>query len=124
MSAFTLHVPGRPVPKQRPKVGHGRGYTPPETVEYENRVRAAWIAAGAPRLEGQLRATIELTPDGATVTVEEIPVAKSKLRGDADNYAKAILDAIQNHTDRKTKIVDEGAYKDDRQVHQLVVVKQ
>lgn len=119
MIAFRVETP--PVPKGRPRVGNGRAYTPSRTVAFEAAVRAAWVAAGCPRVEGPLRVTVELDPAGVTVTLEEIDVTRSKLRGDVDNYVKAVLDAVQDKT--RNGVTDPGAFADDRQVHELVVVK-
>lgn len=119
--AFRVETP--PVPKGRPRVGNGRAYTPSRTVAFEAAVRAAWVAAGCPRVEGPLRVTVELDPAGVTVTLEEIDVTRSKLRGDVDNYVKAVLDAIQDQRDKRTGMTDPGAFADDRLVHELTAVK-
>jgi Holliday junction resolvase RusA-like endonuclease len=54
--SFTLIVPGKPMGKQRARARtHGAGvYTPKETVEAEGNVRAAWHAAGEPRIVGRV----------------------------------------------------------------------
>lgn len=93
-------VPGRPVPKQRPRVGvrmRGRRivethvYTPPETRAYEEHVRLCAAAAGAKPLEGPVAMDVDLWLFGR--------------RGDGDNYWKAIADALNG-----------VAYRDDRQI--------
>ena len=65
-----------------------------------------------------LSVKMRFTVDGAEILIEELKLndnveqPKSKLRGDIDNYAKAVLDALN-------KI----AYKDDKQVVSLYVEK-
>ena len=113
MGRVSFYIPGRPVPKGRPRFGKGgRAYTDPKTRAAEVEVYAHWLAAGAVHLEGQLRATVTIDRDGATVEVEEIDEPKSPLRGDLDNYAKLILDALNG-----------AAYDDDRQIQHLIIFK-
>ena len=102
-----FELKGRPVPKQRPRrvqtaSGQHITYTPKETKRFESRVRAAaYVEArrqGWPQqYTGPVRATIILSfPD--------------KRHGDADNYAKTVLDGLQGQG---------GAIHDDRQVTDL-----
>ena len=96
-----LTIPGRPVPKARPRLGvHGRKayvYTPPQTKEYEKLV--GWVA----RCAG-------CKPSGEPVAVVlDIYVRR---RMDVDNVAKSILDGLTG-----------VAYEDDDQVVELVVRK-
>ena len=97
-----LTIPGRPVPKGRPRLGvHGRKayvYTPPKTKEYENLV--GWVArcAGCKPLDGPLVVKLHLFIRGRS--------------GDVDNYCKSILDGLNGI-----------AYEDDDQVVELLVRK-
>ena len=99
MIAFT--IPGRPVPKARPRLGvRGRKayvYTPPETREYERLV--GWVAksAGCRPVEGPVSVALSVYVKG---------------RLDADNIAKSILDGLNG-----------VAYEDDDQVIELLVRK-
>lgn len=94
-------VPGRPVPKGRPRLGvRGRKayvYTPPETREYERLV--GWVAksAGCRPVEGPVSVTLSVYVKG---------------RLDADNIAKSILDGLNG-----------VAYEDDDQVVELHIWK-
>lgn len=94
-------IPGRPVPKGRPRLGcHGRKvfiYTPPATREYEKLV--GWVAKcmGCRPVGGPIVATIDV-------------YYRSKL--DVDNVAKSILDGLNG-----------VAYEDDDQVVELLVRK-
>jgi crossover junction endodeoxyribonuclease RusA len=95
-------VPGRPVPKARPRLGvRGRKafiYTPPATREYEKLV--GWVArcAGCKPLNGPLAVKLHLFIRGRS--------------GDVDNYCKSILDGLNG-----------VAYEDDDQVVELLVRK-
>lgn len=97
-------VPGRPVPKQRPRLGvqlRGRRivqahvYTPRETRRYEALVRECAWAAGAQPLDGDV--------------VLEIDAWFYGRRPDLDNTAKSVMDGLKG-----------VAYKDDRQVSRLI----
>jgi crossover junction endodeoxyribonuclease RusA len=91
----TIIVPGKPVPKQRPRVVNGRAFTPAETREAEKRI--AWVAraAGWTPLDGRLAVALEF-------------VCASNVRGDLDNLAKLALDALNGI-----------AWRDDKQVVRL-----
>lgn len=89
-------VPGRPVPKGRPRLGvRGRKafiYTPAETKAYEQAVGLCANLATAEPLEGP-------------VTLSATLYIRRGRRGDLDNYLKSICDGL-----------NEVAWKDDRQV--------
>jgi crossover junction endodeoxyribonuclease RusA len=97
-----LTIPGRPVPKARPRLGvHGRKayvYTPPQTKEYEKLV--GWVAKcnGCKPLNGPIAVKLHLFIRGRS--------------GDVDNYCKSILDGLNG-----------VAYEDDDQVVELQVRK-
>lgn len=79
-----LVIPGRPVPKGRPRMTRTGGvYTPKTTVDYEKVVAAAWFDAyGMLSLEGHLRVVIHAYTDRTA-------------KQDVDNIAKSILDGLQ-----------------------------
>ncbi len=102
MTVYSITIPGRPVPKGRPRVGRaGRKYvfyTPRKTKDYEQAVGLTGRAACKEPMEGPLGVKIKL-------------YFKKKGRiPDCDNCAKSILDGL-----------NEIAYKDDRQVQHLEV---
>lgn len=112
-----LIIPGKPMGKQRPRLGKGFTYTPTATVNYETLVKELFILSKQNKLEGNLRAII--------VAYFPIPQSKSKKqkqemrealirprKPDCDNIAKIILDALNNL-----------AYDDDSQVVELSVTK-
>ncbi len=100
--AIRVIVPGRPVPKGRPRLGvRGRKafvYTPMATVEYERLI--GWVAKslGCKPLNGPLAVNLYLYIKGRS--------------GDVDNYCKSILDGLNGI-----------AYEDDDQVVELLVRK-
>lgn len=86
-------VPGRPVPKERPRRGrNGRFYTPARTRSYEEKVGWAARSAGVRILPGPVSLT-------ARFYLSRCPP------GDLDNYLKAVADGLKGI-----------AYRDDRQV--------
>lgn len=96
-----ITIPGRPVPKGRPRLGvRGRRayvYTPPATKEYERIV--GWMAksSGCQPFDGPVHVRLDVFTRG-------------KL--DVDNVAKSVLDGL-------TGVV----YEDDDQVVELLVRK-
>jgi len=94
-----FEIPGLPVPKGRPRMtAGGHVYTPPRTRNYEESV--AWHGRA-----GNLRF------GDAPVSVRIELWVKHPLRGDLDNYAKAVLDGLV-----LGQVID-----DDRQVVSLKV---
>lgn len=98
-----FHIPGRAVPKERPRImRNGAIFTPARTVAYEKVVAESWNQTfGMLSLNGKLRVTINVHTDRHTVQ-------------DVDNLAKSILDGMQRA----------GAFSDgDQQVYSLGVIK-
>lgn len=88
-------IPGRPVPKQRPRVGqNGNIYTPKNCREYEKKVAAT-------------AHTIFRRPYAGPVALE-VHFFLTCRPGDLDNYVKAVSDGLNRI-----------AYQDDRQVVEL-----
>ncbi|NLL20008.1 MAG: RusA family crossover junction endodeoxyribonuclease [Clostridia bacterium] len=99
--AYRIIIPGRPVPKGRPRLGM-RGkkafvYTPTATKEYEKLV--GWVAkcSGCKPIDGAVAVTLTVYTRG---------------KMDVDNMAKSILDGLNG-----------VAYEDDDQVVELLVKK-
>jgi len=90
-------IPVRPVPKGRPRIGRGgHAFTPQRTRDYEAAVSAYMRAAmrGRSPMVGPVCVTVTISKDGSVLRF--LPLANhsgSKLRGDVDNYVKALLDA-------------------------------
>ena len=122
MIEFTVNGPA--VPKQRPRMGGRRAYTPKKTKDYECKVRAAFSDA----YHGDIPVYAENTPVRAVIEViQGVPqswskkkreaalrnsVAPTSRNGDLDNIAKSILDAL-----------NQCVYHDDCQVTTLVISK-
>ena len=122
MIEFTVN--GTAVPKQRPRMGGRRAYTPKKTKDYECKVRQAFSDA----YQGDIPVYKEGVPVRAVIeVVQGIPQSWSKKKreealanqlapttrnGDLDNIAKSILDAL-----------NECVYADDCQVTTLTISK-
>lgn len=116
-------VPGEPKGKGRPRFSNAgkyvKTYTPHDTVVYENLVRLSYTQAHPKvKLTGALRAEIRAyfpIPASVSKKKREAMIA-GKVRYtkkiDADNLAKAVLDALNN-----------VAYDDDKQIVELFVSK-
>ena len=107
---YRFIVPGRPKVKERPR--HGRGghvYTPRDTLEREKAVAAVYMG---PRFEGPIQVWLSFGQDHTEVIIDELDQEPTKLRGDIDNYAKLVLDALNG-----------VAWIDDRQVVILTAAK-
>ena len=104
-----------PRTKGRPRtimVGKGyRTYTPHETVEAEASLRQQWVG---PPMSDDLSVTLEMYDDHIDLMLAhtEPPLSPKLRRGDIDNYAKLIMDALNG-----------VAWVDDRQIASLIVHK-
>lgn len=98
-------IPGRPVPFQRARSQGGQRYNDPRYADWKD--RAGWLMKAARvRFDGPVAVTVEVTAGGLGVAFSEADRVRPKgVRGDLDNYLKAVLDAAN-------RIV----YEDDRQV--------
>lgn len=118
MNYIIFTVPGVPQGKGRPRVTRNGTFTPKKTRDYEKKVRDCYIAQGGQMFPDD-------TPLFASITaIFPIPSSLSKKRRalfngkryckkpDADNVAKAILDALNG-----------VAYRDDSAVSSLLVDK-
>jgi Holliday junction resolvase RusA-like endonuclease len=91
-----LEIPGRPVPWQRVRTNQGRFFTPQATRDYEEAVAMLCRATRESLGETLCSIDIELYPTKAIVTITPLPDEPArKIKGDVDNYAKAILDGLQ-----------------------------
>lgn len=79
----------RPKSKDRPRFSHGVTYTPKETQYAEQEIKKQLLACGARRFEGPCEVMIEC------FFLRPKKPSKPYPRGDVDNFAKLVLDAVQ-----------------------------
>ena len=114
-----ITIPGRPIPKARPRVFKNRTITPKRTKDYEARiasaVRAAWSGKPIPKDTGVV-VCIDFhfkRPQRLNRKKDpQLPIPKTS-RPDIDNLAKSILDGI----------TQAGVWHDDGQVQSLIARK-
>jgi Holliday junction resolvase RusA-like endonuclease len=97
-----FEIPGKPVPKARPRVMRGYTYTPAKTRNYENRVKLIAFHA---------RTASKLSILGGSIRLKVICYGPHP-RSDWDNLGKAISDALNG-----------VLYMDDSQVVEATVMK-
>ena len=114
-----VSIPIRPLAKERPRTfkrgGKSVTFTPPRTRKYEADVAMIMKSAmvGKEKLSGQVCVSASFTKDGAEIKFWGTgSQAESKLRGDLDNYLKAVLDAANG-------II----FHDDKQVERITLEK-
>jgi len=111
---YKQFIPIRPLAKERPRATrNGHVYTPKRTSDYEKAVASAYKG---PLFDASytIEVCLEFSIEGTTLVVSATknPDHKSSLRGDVDNYVKAILDALNG-----------VAWQDDKQIIELTVRK-
>lgn len=111
----TIIVPGKPIPKARPRMGRGNVYTPVKTVLYERLVglKANQAMAGKKPFTGpvrlDLRAQFEIPKSWPAARRTQALLGELVPgRVDTDNIVKSVTDALN-------KIV----YLDDSQIVQI-----
>lgn len=117
---LTIKVPGKPVPKGRPRFGRGRTFTPKSTRDYESRIAESAAAsmqeAGVARVGSKVAVIVQ-----AVLAIPKSYRGKQRLdaltgvsypSGDVDNYAKSALDGMNG-----------VVWEDDRQVVQMGATK-
>lgn len=93
---LSFEVPGNCVPKQRPRLGRGgHTYTPKRTLDYEKKVAALALQAGA-------------KPSKERLKLRVIFYFSDKKKRDIDNCIKSILDGL-----------NKVAWEDDEQIQYL-----
>lgn len=102
-----LWVPGRPVPAARPRVANGHAYTPQRYRVWKSGAAGQIRSQTDAKFDGPVAVTVTVGAVGVAVGVEEVTLSRPKgVRGDVDNYVKAVLDAV----------VDSGVIGNDRAV--------
>lgn len=117
---FTFTIEGRPQAKQRPRVVRGHTYTPKETLEFERKVRTAYLDQGGiyfgeQPLEANIRFIFPIAKSWSKKKKQDAIEGKTKMvaRPDLDNLVKSILDSLNG-----------VSYKDDGQVINIVATKE
>lgn len=113
-----LTIYGKPQPKERPKVYNGHGITPIRTRQYEAMLRSEWQKAGGELFEEPVSVSVQFylpTPTSWSKAKKERAergIVRPTVRPDIDNLVKIILDGLNG-----------VAFKDDKQVIELMAVK-
>lgn len=123
MSEIYFMVEGNPRGKQRPRFANGHAYTPRATREYEDEIRRAYqetcrvwgrremFPADVP-LAVDVKAYKQMPRSWSKAKKREFYCTPCQSKPDADNIAKAVLDALNG-----------TAYTDDKQVTDIAVCK-
>ena len=115
-----FNIPGKIQAKQRPRFNGKFAYTPKETTNYENWVKACYLEKYNNEkiletpLEVHIRAYFEIPKSTSKKKKEQMleNEINPTIKPDTDNIAKSILDSLNGI-----------AYLDDKQVIKLVVEK-
>ena len=106
-------IPGKPVPKGRPRVNkNGRTWTPARTRQYEELVALHTKAAMArERWEHDGNVRVELAIEKHQVVVNVEPSERERFgQFDVDNVFKAVADGMEKA----------GVFKNDRRIVEMV----
>ena len=118
-----VHIPGRPIPYPRSGGSGSRRYTPSRFRDWIELAAKAIAETDGIELgvEGPVAVSIDVTPRGYDVELTRSTIVRpgGLRRGDIDNYAKAVLDALQWRDDHPlappgwilndAQVVDESA---------------
>ena len=106
---FTVY--GKPQGKARPRfTRQGRAYTPKNTVDYEKRIKQAYISTGGQLISDTAPIRVCITAEFKKAKSNRMP--SPTLKPDTDNIAKVVCDALNS-----------VAYHDDKQITCLTVKK-
>lgn len=107
---IAVELAWKPKAKDRPRATKsGVIYTPKATKDAEKALRDQWPAVIEP-FDEPIAVTLVVADDRVIVYIEPIKKPLSKMRGDIDNLAKTVLDAL-----------NKVAYTDDRHIKRLTV---
>lgn len=111
-----FEIPGKPVPKARPRVVNGHAYTPDKTKAFETLVAAKYKAAGGTVHDGPVSVTIavwyQMPKSWPKYRKTEQKGLPHTSKPDLDNVIKSILDGLNG-----------SAWEDDAQVSKVHAVK-
>ena len=107
-----MEVKGKPRPRVILRGGKPHAYTPKSYEGYEESVARAYIEQNGIKYEGPVKVDIQITRKQPKSRPKRLESEPDVFKPDCDNYAKALLDALNG-----------VAYDDDAQVTDLHVVK-
>ena len=113
---YQFEVLGEPIGKARPRVTRWGAYTPQKTVDYENKIKAAYTGGF---YEGYLKIDVKAyfkIPKSTSKKKKESMLMgqiKPDKKPDIDNVLKIVLDSL-----------NKTAYKDDAQVIKASITKE
>ena len=100
----------------------GRSYTPEQTVIEEQAVRDAYKGLWFPE-DVPVAVRIDVYRALPKDRPRRIDSEPDTIAPDVDNIAKAVLDGLQDKTAQDGRVVQRGAYANDKQVVALTIVK-
>ena len=118
MTTYTIHIPGQPYAKKRPRFSRksGRAYDPAENVSFERTVGTLARAEIAEPLTGPVRVAVAATfcppPSWSKKRRAEALTRPHCQKPDSDNVLKAVLDGLNRI-----------AFADDAQVAEIYIEK-
>lgn len=111
-----FEIPGKPVPKARPRVVNGHAFTPEKTKDFEKLVATQYRAAGGTVHGGPVAVTIaawyQMPKSWPKYRKAEQKGLPHTSKPDMDNVIKSILDGLNG-----------VAWEDDAQVYKIHAVK-
>lgn len=109
---FSFTVVGAVRGKPRPRFSRGHAYTPTAYAQYERHIADEYMRQGGQMLSGPILVLIEVYRKLPKQRPKRVTFEPDTFKPDADNIAKAVLDALNG-----------VAYADDSQVVELTVRK-
>lgn len=117
---FSFVIEGKPTAKQRPRFSGHRTYTPAKTIEFEKKVREAYLNQGGiyfgdKPLEVHITFIFPIAKSWSKKKREDALHGRLKMtsRPDTDNLSKSVMDSLNGI-----------AYKDDSQIINLIANKE
>ena len=119
MTKVKLTFPIIPRTKQAVRFGRKGAYQPKSVTDFEaavkERCRQYMEDTGIPQITHPVRVHVRLRKDQFVVQITPMDTElRTTVKGDVDNYAKAILDGMQG---------EGGLIANDRQVYELTILK-
>ncbi|MGA0710170.1 MAG: RusA family crossover junction endodeoxyribonuclease [Ilumatobacteraceae bacterium] len=109
MPELTINFDVKPFPKERPRATRsGMMYTPQKTRDYEKLLAGMFtehVGDTFEPLDCPLHVKVDIASHHVSVTINTLDHKPKGMRGDLDNYVKAVLDALNG-----------VAWVDDRQI--------